>query len=67
MRVVFATLAANKPVEITPCTFDDLQEQSLLVLKEGALMVDGPLDNRGASEKELQGVASAKECTGPLR
>lgn len=64
----FATLAANKPMEIIPCPFDDLQEQSLLVLTEtGALLVDGPPDDRGASEREPQGVASAKECTRPVR
>lgn len=54
-------------MEIIPCPFD-LQEQSLLVLTEtGALLVDGPPDDRGASEREPPGVASAKECTRPVR
>ncbi|XP_075883843.1 uncharacterized protein clmna isoform X3 [Nelusetta ayraudi] len=44
------------------------KEQSLLVLTEtGSLLVDGPPDDRGASEREPQGVALAKECTRPVR
>lgn len=44
------------------------KERSLLVLTEtGSLLVDGPPDDRGASEREPQGVASAKECTRPVR
>lgn len=48
--------------------FDDLQEQSLLAVKEkGSPLGDGLEDNGGTIERALQGMASAKEFTGPLR
>lgn len=47
------------------CTFDDLQEQSLPAVKEkGSPLVDDLADN---SERESQGMVSAKEFTGPGR
>lgn len=48
--------------------FDDLQEQSLLAVREkGSPLVDGLEDNSVTIERESQGMTSVKEFTETVR